>query len=78
MTSFETLEMHETEFGNANFLQVARKVAKDDDHETAFIALTRGYTDAQGGKRYKTNLTFPDDAEIITFVAEALAKVRSP
>lgn len=75
MTTFETLEKHETEYGNNNFLQVARKVAKDDNGSTEFIAVTRGYMDNQGSRRYKTNLTLPTDPDIVNFVAEALGKV---
>lgn len=77
MTTFETIEKHETEFGNNNFVQVARKVAQneDDDSSTEFIALTRGYLDAQGSRRYKTNLTLPPEPELVGFVKEALQDV---
>jgi hypothetical protein len=75
MTEFETIEKHETEFGNNDFVQVARKIARDDDSTTEFIALTRGYLDAQGSRRYKTNLTLPPDGELLDFVEESLAKV---
>lgn len=75
MTTFETIEKHETEFGNNDFIQVARKVAKSDDSSTEFIALTRGYLDAQGARRYKTNLTIPPDSDLIEFVQDSLAAV---
>lgn len=75
MTTFETIEKHETEFGSNNFLEVARKVAKSEDSSTEFIALTRGYLDSQGSRRYKTNLTIPPEPEIIGFVREALSKL---
>jgi len=76
MTTFETIEKKETEFGQNNFIQVARKIAKgDDDSSTEFIALTRGYLDQQGSRRYKTNLTLPPEPDLVDFVEEALADV---
>lgn len=75
MVTFETLEMHETEFGTNNFVQIARKVAKDDESSTKFIAVTRGYLDGEGAKRYKTNLTLPDDPDVVDFVQDALGKL---
>ncbi|PSG97392.1 hypothetical protein BRD56_05580 [Thermoplasmatales archaeon SW_10_69_26] len=77
MTTFETIEKHETEFGNNNFVQVARKIAKgeDDDSSTEFISLTRGYLDAQGSRRYKTNLSLPPEPDLVGFVKDALEDV---
>ncbi len=75
MTTFETIEKHETEFGNNNFVQVARKIARNDDSSTEFIALTRGYLDSQGSRRYKTNLTLPPESELLEFVKDSLDKV---
>lgn len=76
MTTFETIEKHETEFGNNNFVQVARKIAKgDDDSSTEFISLTRGYLDAQGSRRYKTNLSLPPEPELVSFVQDALEDI---
>ncbi len=77
MTTFETIEKHETEFGNNDFLQVARKVAKGEESSTEFISVTRGYLDSQGSRRYKTNLSIPPDEELIEFVREALASVEA-
>lgn len=75
MVTYETIEQHETEFGNNNFLQVARKVAKDDNGSTEFISVTRGYIDGQGSKRYKNQISLPTDPDVVGFVAEALKKV---
>jgi hypothetical protein len=77
MTTFETIEKHETEFGNNNFVQVARKIAKgeEDDTSTEFISLTRGYLDAQGSRRYKTNLSLPPEPELLGFVKDAIEDV---
>lgn len=77
MTTFETIEKHETEFGNNDFLQVARKVAKSEESSTEFIAVTRGYLDSQGSRRYKTNLTIPPDPDLVEFVQEALSSVEA-
>ena len=77
MTTFETIEKHETEFGNNNFVQVARKIAKgeEDDTSTEFISLTRGYLDAQGSRRYKTNLSLPPEPDLLGFVKDAIEDV---
>ncbi len=75
MTTFETISKHEREYGNNNFIQVARKVARDDHGETYFIAVTRGYLDSQGSRRYKTNLTLPDDPEIVAWVSDHLGQL---
>lgn len=75
MTTFETLEKRETEFGNNDFLQVARKVARSEDSETEFVALTRGYLDSQGSRRYKTNLTMPPEPRVVDFTATSLMEV---
>lgn len=80
MTTFETIDKHETEFenerhGNA-FVQVARKMARnDDDGDTEFVVITRGYVDEQGSRRYKTNITLPPNPDLIEFVTEALNDV---
>lgn len=79
MTAFETLEKHEVEFEHdkRDFIQVEHKIVRGDDpaDTTEFIALTRGYIDSQGAKRYKTNLTFPMDTDIAEFVCLALASI---
>jgi hypothetical protein len=64
VTVFDTIESVETEFGDNNFLEIARKVSRSEDGERGveFISITRGYIDAQGARRYKMNLTVsPDD-----------------
>jgi hypothetical protein len=76
MTRIETIEKHKHEFDVNNVLQVARKVARDEDgNSTEFIALTRGYIDAQGSRRYKTNLTLPPDAELLAFLEDKIGRV---
>lgn len=72
MVEFETLEKREHEFGTRNFLEVARKVARDEDSETEFVAMTRGYMTADGSRRYKTNLTMPYEARVVDFAATSL------
>lgn len=74
MTTFETLEKDETGYGNNNFLQVARKVAKDDHGSTEFLAVTRGYISGQGARRYKTNMTLPTDPDLVEWVAQHLQR----
>lgn len=75
MTTFETVDSEEFEFDGDNFIQVAHKVARDEDTETEFIAITRGYLDSQGSRRYKTNLTLPADNDVVDEVIEGLLGV---
>lgn len=75
MVEFETQEKREHEFGTDNFLEVSRKIARDEDSETEFLAITRGYRDREGSRRYKTNLTMPYDAKIVDFAATSLMDV---
>lgn len=77
MTAIDTIEKHETEFRDNNFLQVARKVArKEDGEDVEFIALTRRYLDAQGSRRYKTTLTVPPEPELVEFLKDSLDEVQ--
>lgn len=79
MTTFETIAKHEHEYGSNSFLFVARKVAKSSDGSTEFIALTQGYLDTQGARRYKGNLTIPPRSGLTTFLADgAAAALRDP
>jgi hypothetical protein len=77
VTVFETIESVETEFGDNNFLEIARKVSRPEDGERGveFISITRGYIDAQDSRRYKTNLTVPPEPELVAFLARGLESV---
>lgn len=75
MTDFETIVQHETEFGNRNFVFVARKLAKGEHGESEFISIVRGYVDPNGHRRFKMTLTLPPDPDVVGFVQDALGKV---
>lgn len=75
MVDFETLESEELEFGNNNFIEVARKKAISDSGENIFISVARGFITSDGDKRYKKNFTVPTDKEAVDFIVENLPKV---
>lgn len=75
MVEFETLETDRIEFGTRNFIEVARKVALDDEDRHEFVSVSRGYTTSDGYERWKANLTVPDDEEVKRFIADQLLKV---
>ena len=80
MVRFETLASHETEYGANNFIEVARKVAKDEtkpeDKGIEFISLSRGFKTTKGERRFRMHFTMPPDAELVAFVTDALGRVR--
>lgn len=68
MTTFETLQMSELRHGRDRFLQVARKRATSDTGRTDFVALTSGIFN-HNARRFKTNLSLPDDQVLLAWVA---------
>ena len=75
MVEFETLKSEEIPFGNNNFLEIARKVAKSDDGETEFLQIARGFFAPDGSKRYKKSVAVPDNQEIKDFIIEKIKEI---
>ncbi len=75
MVKFETIKSEEIKFGNANFLEIARKKAIAEDGESEFISLSRGFVTQSGEKRYRKSFTIPLNDEVIDFVAKNLKKI---
>jgi hypothetical protein len=72
---FETLKSEEISFGNNNFLEIARKVAKGEDGETEFLQIARGFFAPDGSKRYKKSIAVPDNPELKDFIVEKIKEI---
>lgn len=75
MVEFETLKSEEIEFGDDDFIQVARKKAISGDGENEFISLTRGFYTEDGNRRFKTNFSVPEDEDVVEFLVEHLPEM---
>ncbi|MBI5060944.1 MAG: hypothetical protein HZB67_01375 [Candidatus Aenigmarchaeota archaeon] len=75
MVEFETIKAEEIQFGNNNFIEVARKKAVSDDRENIFISISRGFFAFNGEKRYRKSFTLPLNDEVLDFVAKKLKEV---
>ncbi|MCJ7450755.1 MAG: hypothetical protein MUP58_03380 [Candidatus Nanohaloarchaeota archaeon QJJ-9] len=71
MVEFEVLESEEMEFGEDEFLQVARKKSVSEEGEEVFLSITRGYFE-DGNKRFKNKIKIPLDEEAVEFIVKAL------
>lgn len=82
MTTFETLATHEHAYGNGNFIEVARKIARDgrrkDGVGTEFVMISRGYQTREGERRYRAHVTVPYEPEVVEFVRTALTELGEP
>lgn len=76
MVDFELMEGEDVEFGNNNFIQVARKKAISDDDENVFISLSRGFFTRDNERRWKKNFSIPDDPEVLDEIIDALKELR--
>jgi hypothetical protein len=75
MVEFETIKAEEIQFGNNNFIEVARKKAVDQDRENTFISISRGFMTFNGEKRYRKSFTLPLNDEVLDFVARKIKEV---
>ncbi|OGI14849.1 hypothetical protein A3K63_04020 [Candidatus Micrarchaeota archaeon RBG_16_49_10] len=72
---YETLKAEEIDFGNNNFIEVARKKAISEKGENEFVSISRGFKFPDGTKRYVKSFTVPQ--EIVEKVAEQLKKMKA-
>ena len=75
MVEFETIVADQIPFGNNNFVEVARKKARDGETENVFISITRGFFAPNGEKRYKRSVAIPVDPKVIDFIATKIREV---
>ncbi len=69
---FETLKAEIVDFGNNNFIEVARKKAITSEGSNEFLAVSRGFYAPDGSKRFKKSFTIPDDDKVVNFIVEKL------
>jgi len=72
MVKFETLKSKVIEFGETEFIEVARKTATSDAGEREFLSLSRGYVTDDGSRRYKSNFSLPADDAVVEHIIEYL------
>ena len=73
---FQTIKAEEIKFGNNNFIEVARKIAKTDEGENEFVSISRGFYLPDGtAKRFKTSITLPKEPEVLAEISKKLAEV---
>jgi hypothetical protein len=63
MVEFETMKAEEVKFGKNNFIEVARKKAIGESISKEFVAISRGFYQADGTKKWKSSITLPDEEE---------------
>lgn len=68
MVEFKTLESDEIEFGENEFIEIARKKAVSEEGENEFVSLARGFFTEDGDRRYKSNFSVPMDDEVVDFI----------
>ncbi|RLJ01761.1 MAG: hypothetical protein DRP10_03255 [Candidatus Aenigmatarchaeota archaeon] len=76
MVEFETLKSEEMKFGNNNFIEITRKLAKGDNGENEFLQIARGFFAPDGSKRYKKSIAIPaDNEELKEFISEKIKEL---
>ncbi|HIJ99405.1 TPA: hypothetical protein H1011_01105 [archaeon] len=68
MVEFKTIKSEEIQFGNNNFIEVARKEAVAEEGSNEFVAISRGYYAPDGGKRFKKSFAVPLSPEVVDFI----------
>lgn len=76
MANYESVKEETRKFGRNSYVEVSRKRLLEDGHEaTEFVLVTRGFFDRDGTKKWTRFVTLPDEPEVRTWLAEALAKL---
>lgn len=70
MTDYETIHETTHRIGRTGYLEVARKRLKEDENETDFIVLTRGFYAKDGGKKWTRFVTIPDEPDAREWLAK--------
>jgi len=77
MVEFQTIKAEELEFGNKNFIEVARKKAITEEGENEFISISRGFFMPNGDRRYRKSFTVPLDEKVVNFVSDKIKELFS-
>jgi len=75
MVEYQTIKAEEIKFGNNDFIEIARKVAKSESGENEFISISRGFMMMDGTKRYRKSFTVPMQKEVVEFVSKKLKEM---
>ncbi|MEM4714064.1 MAG: hypothetical protein QXQ79_00780 [Candidatus Nanoarchaeia archaeon] len=73
---YKTLKAEDVKFGRNSFIEIARKIAKTEEGENEFIALSKGFYMPDGTtKRFKQSIALPKEPEVLNQIAEALKSI---
>jgi hypothetical protein len=73
---YQTLEAKEIKFGRNSFIEVARKIAKSDEGENEFVAISKGFfMEADGSKRFRQSIALPKEPETLKEISKALESI---
>lgn len=78
MVEYKTVEEETIEYGNNNFIEVARKevIGSESEEGTDFISISKGFMTPDGEKRYKNGLGFPSgEEEVRDFLARTIEEL---
>jgi hypothetical protein len=70
---YDTLKAEEVKFGRNSFIEIARKVAKTEEGENEFVAISKGFYMPEGtGKRFRQSIALPKEPETLKQIAKIL------
>ena len=73
---YQTIKAEEVKFGRNSFIEVARKIAKSDEGENEFVAISKGFYMPEGtGKRFRQSIALPKEPEVLKEIAKALESI---
>ncbi len=75
MVEFETLKAEEVKFGKNNFIEVARKKAVSEAGQKEFVAVSRGFYQSDGTKKWKSSITLPDEEDKRKQIADLISNL---
>ena len=58
MVEYETIKSEEIKFGNNDFIEIARKIAKSESGQNEFISISRGFFMMDGSKDTENHSQF--------------------
>lgn len=77
MAEFQTTKVEIVDYGRNNFIEIALKIAIDDQgKKNPFISISKGwYPQGAEGRRYRQALGFPAETELINKFEAAVEKI---
>ncbi len=76
MAEFEKIESEVIEFGEGEFLEICRKRKISKEGEEEVIAIEKGFLDEKGNRRYRNNLSIPEEDRLVDFLVEKLPEFK--